>query len=399
MTPVTPNKSALFQQSDSDVVFVAAARTPLLRAVKDPAKEARPSPQTFLSTVLQQVLQRAKVNGPEIEDICVGNVLLGPNGFVTCRMAHVMAGIPAETTSLQVVNRQCASGLQAVANIAYRIQAGEIKVGIAAGLECMSWTPMHTIKAPVIDSATSQNKSALDCLLPMGITSETVVKEYGLERHVLDKCAVDSHKRAARAQEAGMFDAEIVPVGQHTSDNGIRAETTLDVLGKLKPAFTPTGVTTAGNSSQMTDGAAALVMMTRGEAHRRKLPIMGVWKGMSTVGVPPAVMGIGPAVAIPALLDQMRLSKDEVGLYEINEAFASQYTYTLDHLQLDVGKVNVNGGAIALGHPLGCTGARLLVSLLYELQRRKETTGVVSMCIGTGMGAAALIVRDGIANL
>jgi acetyl-CoA acyltransferase 1 len=251
---------------------------------------------------------------------------------------------------------------------------------------------------------------AMDCLLPMGITSETVVREYGLQRHVLDDFAVQSHTKAAAAQQAGHFTTEICPVrvGNDTiirQDDGIRPTTTTIVLAKLKPAFLPAqsgGITTAGNSSQTTDGAAAVLLMTRYEAQRRKLPILAVWKGHACVGVPPRIMGIGPAYAIPAVLQQLNLSQDDIDMYEINEAFASQAWWCSQKLGLDTTKVNPNGGAIALGHPLGCTGTRMIVTLIYELHRRQRqqrhqqgssTTGygVVSMCIGSGMGAAAVL--------
>jgi acetyl-CoA acyltransferase 1 len=306
-------------------------------------------------------------------------------------MAQLASGIP-ETTPLHAVNRQCSSGLQAVANIANAIATGQIEIGIGAGVESMSTHPMKGMKPPEVDwKMMQQHQSAMDCLTPMGITSENVVKEYGLERRKLDEFAVASHQKAAAAQRAGKFRDEIVPVGNVSSDDGIRADTTLDRLSKLKPAFDENGVTTAGNSSQTTDGAAAVLLMTRSQAQRRGLPILGIWRGFAVKGVPPRIMGIGPAVAIPAVLHQTGLSNHDIDVFEINEAFASQATWCIDHLNIDPAKVNPNGGAIALGHPLGCTGARQIATLLYELHRRKARYGVVSMCIGTGMGAAAVL--------
>ena len=231
----------------------------------------------------------------------------------------------------------------------------------------------------------------MDCLLPMGLTSEAIVKDYGLQRHVLDEFAAQSHRKAAAGQAAGKFDSEIVPVGKVRQDDGIRASTTATVLSKLKPAFTKGGVTTAGNSSQTTDGAAAVLLMKRAEAVRRGLAVQGIWRGYATAGVPPRIMGIGPAVAIPAVLKQTGLTVSDIDVFEINEAFASQAVWCVSELGIDASKVNPNGGAIALGHPLGCTGARLIATILPELRRRKARYGVVSMCIGTGMGAAAVI--------
>jgi len=396
--------SSIDHANDADVVIVCATRTPLCRARKGGLAKVPPS--TLLETVLTETLHRTGIEGSAIEDVCVGNVLLQPPvGFAALRMAQIVAGIP-ESTALQTVNRQCASGLQACASIANRVIAGEITIGIGAGVESMSYNPMNQQQQPnkdpeVIDWKRVQgNDTAMDCLLPMGITSETVVKEYGLQRHVLDAFAAQSHIKAAAAQDAGKFEAEVCPVGNVTADDGIRATTTTAVLSKLKPAFTPTGITTAGNSSQTTDGAAAILLMTRAEARRRRLPILAVWRGFSAVGVPPRLMGIGPAVAIPAVLLQVGLSKDQIEVYEINEAFASQASWCIQHLELDANKVNPNGGAIALGHPLGCTGARMIATLVYELRRRRTAGyGVVSMCIGTGMGAAAVIQAEPEASL
>lgn len=256
-------------------------------------------------------------------------------------------------------------------------------------------TNRTSIKAPDVDWDVMQtNKTAMDCLLPMGITSENVVAEYGLQRSKLDEFAVQSHQKAARAQAAGKFQSEIVPVGRVSKDDGIRPKTTMKILGKLKPVFKENGVTTAGNSSQTTDGAAAVLLMTRAEAQRRGLKILGVWRGYAVKGVEPRIMGIGPAVAIPAVLDQCKLTIHDIDIFEINEAFASQASWCVDVLGIDPSKVNPNGGAIALGHPLGCTGARQIATLLHELHRKKQRYGVVSMCIGTGMGAAAVLEAE-----
>lgn len=336
-----------------------------------------------------------------VQDICVGNVLSPATAAVSFRMAALSAGIP-HTTSISTTNRQCSSGLQAVANVAHAIQCGSIDVGIGAGAESMSTNPMGELYEkfpPEVDwdemRSCSNSKQAMDCLVPMGVTSENVSKKYDLDRRTLDEFAAESHRKAARARSAGKFRAEIVPVGDVAQDDGIRPTTTADKLAKLKPVFDKkNGSTTAGNSSQLTDGAAAVLLMSREQAAKRKLPIWGVWKSYAVEGVPPRIMGVGPAYAIPSALEKARLSTDDIDVYEINEAFASQAYYSIEKLGLDPAKVNPNGGAIALGHPLGCTGARMVATLLNEMRREGKRRGVVSMCIGTGMGAAAVLERE-----
>eukprot|EP00535_Pseudo-nitzschia_heimii_P005967 CAMPEP_0197180060 /NCGR_PEP_ID=MMETSP1423-20130617/4807_1 /TAXON_ID=476441 /ORGANISM="Pseudo-nitzschia heimii, Strain UNC1101" /LENGTH=395 /DNA_ID=CAMNT_0042630079 /DNA_START=60 /DNA_END=1247 /DNA_ORIENTATION=- len=381
------------KKNPNDVVIVSALRTPMCRARKGAL--AKTPPSTLLSTVLEATLKRTGVKGDEIEDLCVGNCLMPQSGFGAVRMAQIVAGIPAESTPLSLINRQCSSGLQAVANIADAVATRKIQIGIGGGVESMSLYPMSSIKAPDVDwNAMKQSHKqtrVMDCLIPMGVTSDNVVAQYGLERKVLDEFSVQSHRKAARARSNGKFKNEIVPVGNVTQDDGIRPQTTLEILSKLKPVFSKNGRTTAGNSSQTTDGAAAVMLMTRAEAKKRGLPILGVWRGYSVKGVPPRVMGIGPAVAIPEVLKQCDLTVNDIDVFEINEAFASQASWCVDILNIDSSKVNPNGGAIALGHPLGCTGARQIATLLNEMNRQKQRFGVVSMCIGTGMGAAAVL--------
>jgi len=319
-------------------------------------------------------------------------------------MAALVAGIP-HTSGLVTTNRQCSSGLQAFANIASSIRAGYIKVGMAAGVESMS---MHNFDAGVgkLNEALFANKEAADCLVPMGITSENVAAEFGISRAEQDQFACQSQARAARAQQQGLYKDEIVPVtvtikdkdGNASQvvvdkDDGIR-ETTLEALTKLRPAFKKDGSCTAGNSSQVSDGAAAVLVMTRAEAKRRGLKPIGKFISYSVVGVPPYVMGIGPAYAIPVALKQAGLTVQDIDVFEINEAFASQALYCVQKLGIPQEKVNPLGGAIALGHPLGCTGSRMTATLLHEMKRRGSRYGVVSMCIGSGMGAAAVYERD-----
>ena len=250
--------------------------------------------------------------------------------------------------------------------------------------------------APDVDwEVMRSNQTAMDCLTPMGVTSENVVEKYHLSREQLDQFSVESHQKASKAQASGKFASEIIPVRHGgiyvTQDDGIRPQTSLEVLSRLYPVFKDGGVTTAGNSSQTSDGAAAVLLMTRAEAERRNLPILGIWVGYAVKGVPPRIMGIGPAVAIPAVLEQCQLTLADIDVFELNEAFASQATWCRDELAIPPHKVNPNGGAIALGHPLGCTGARQIATLLGEMHREGHRYGIVSMCIGTGMGAAAVI--------
>jgi len=386
--------------SDDDIVIVSALRTPLAKSRKG-AFVGVPA-ATLLQCTLEAVLKESNVSGSQVDDLCVGNVLLPSAGYASLRMAQIAAGIPA-TTALQTINRQCASGLQAISTIANAIQLGEIDIGIAAGVESMSANPMSKMK-PVPVEWKKMPRTAMDCLLPMGITSDTVVKKFGLKRHELDEFAAASHRKAAAAQGRGMFDSEIVPVQVKdrlvTRDEGIRPQTTTAVLSKLRPAFTPMGATTAGNSSQTTDGAAAVLLTTRRRARELNLPIRAIWRGYTCKGIEePSIMGIGPAIAIPAVLEATGLERSDIGVYEINEAFASQAAWCVSELGLNPDTVNPNGGAIALGHPLGCTGARMMASIIPELQRRKSRYGVISMCIGTGMGAAAVVELEPQSNL
>jgi len=306
-------------------------------------------------------------------------------------MAQLAAGIPY-TTPISTTNRQCSSGLQAVAHIANSIRAGQIDIGIGGGVESMSTNQMHKQPMPDVDfDIMNSCKDAMDCLVPMGVTSENVSKMYGITRNTLDQFAADSHAKAHNARSKGLFADEIIAVGNVKHDDGIRPGTTAETLKKLKPVFHENGSTTAGNASQLTDGAAAVLLMTREQAENRGLPILGVWRSFVVKGVPPSIMGIGPAVAIPPACEMAGIQVQDVDIFEINEAFASQASWCIDELKIPIEKVNPNGGAIALGHPLGCTGARQIATLLHEMNRKGKRFGVVSMCIGTGAGAAAVL--------
>ncbi|EFJ53073.1 hypothetical protein VOLCADRAFT_102696 [Volvox carteri f. nagariensis] len=393
--------------ADDDVVIVAALRTPLTKARRGGLKDT--DAVDLLATVFKAVLDRTGVEPQAIGDIVIGSVL-GPSSQRAneCRIASFFAGIP-ETVPVRTVNRQCSSGLQAIADVAAAIRAGFYTVGLAGGVETMSLNPMAWEGG--INPRIENFPGAQGCMMPMGVTSENVAAKFGIDRKSQDEFAVRSHRKAAAAKAAGKFKDEIVPVstkvkdpkmGAETpvvvsEDDGVRGSTTVESLSGLKPAFRKNGTTTAGNSSQVTDGAAAVLMMTRAEAHRRGLPILGIFRSFAAVGVDPSIMGIGPAVAIPEAVARAGLSLDDIDVYEINEAFASQASYCVAKLGIDENKVNPNGGAIAMGHPLGATGARCTATLLHELRRRGRGSrfGVVSMCIGSGMGAAAVFETGG----
>ena len=388
--------------SPEDVVIVAAVRTPLSRARKGPLAGCHQ--EYLLSCVLKAVIDRTGINPALVEDVQVGNVLPPGGGATVSRMAQLHAGFPV-TTSIMTVNRQCSSGLQACASIVAAIKTGVIEIGIGAGVEQMSlnYGP-GAMPSSLSEQVLAESPLAADCLMPMGMTSENVASRFGVNRQKQDQFAASSHCKAAQAQQNGWFRDEIVPVKVRSedgstetvvsADDGIRAKTTPDLLAKLKPAFKEDGTTTAGNASQVTDGAAAVLLMKRRRAEQLKLPIIGRWISFAVAGCPPDVMGIGPAVAIPKALEKAGLSVADVDIYEINEAFASQCVYSVETLKIPYEKVNPKGGAIALGHPLGCTGARQIATLLPELKRQGKRYGCVSMCIGTGMGAAAIIERQ-----
>eukprot|EP00210_Caulerpa_lentillifera_P007344 g7020.t1 len=384
-----------------DVVIVSAVRTPMTKAQRGGLKDT--TADELVGTVLKAVLQSTGLDPSTVGDVVFGTVLSASQRATELRIGAFFAGFP-ESVPVQTVNRQCSSGLQAIANVVASISAGFYSIGIAGGVETMSQNPMTW--GGTINPRVQSMQHTQSCLTPMGITSENVASKFGVDRITQDSFAVNSHKKAAAAQSEGKFHDEIVPVyttiqdpKTHTikevvvtQDDGIRVNSNLSSLSKLPPAFKKGGSTTAGNSSQVSDGASAVLLMTRREALKHRLPILGVFRGFSAVGVDPAIMGIGPAVAIPAVLEKTGLSINDIDLFEINEAFASQATYCIKKLGLDQKKVNVNGGAIALGHPLGMTGARCTATLLHEMKRRGSAVrfGVVSMCIGSGMGAAAV---------
>jgi acetyl-CoA acyltransferase 1 len=422
LSPVPTFALAAPEKGDDDVVICCAVRTAIAKGKRGGFKDT--PTEDMLAPVFKEVVKRTGVDAKAIGDVQIGNVGLPGAGALTGRMAQLLGGVPYDVP-FSVVNRQCSSGLQATANIAANIKAGIIDVGIAAGVESMTQTGMQapdmtSLNQDVVQAAmTRLGGGKLDdnvdagvaaasaCMTPMGITSENVAEKWNISRERQDQLAVESHAKAAAAQKAGLFDEEIVPVkttvkakdGSTSTvtvdkDEGPRAETTLEGLSKLKASFKQGGTTHAGNASQVSDGAAMVLLARRSEAKKLGLPIVGRFRSYAVVGVDPLVMGIGPAYAIPAALEKANLKIDDVDIFEINEAFASQAVMTVDHLKVPKEKLNPKGGAIALGHPLGCTGARQIATLLPELKRTGKKTGICSMCIGTGMGAAAVIERE-----
>lgn len=386
-----------------EAVIVSAVRTAVGKSGKGSLRLVRP--EDLGGLVVKESVKRATGLHPEeVEDVIIGCAMPeGEQGLNLGRIVSLRAGLPQSVPGY-VINRFCSSGLQAIALAAERIMAGFADVMVAGGVESMSHVPMSGYR-PLPNPFLVEHAPEIYC--SMGHTAEQVARRYGITREMQDRFAVRSHERAAKAIAEGKFKAEIVPVEVTNKfvdrtgkiveekywfdmDEGVRPGTTMEGLARLKPAFHVQGSVTAGNASQTSDGAAAVVVMSREKADALGLKPMAVFRSFAVGGVDPEVMGIGPVVAIPKALKMAGITQDQVDLFEINEAFASQCKYVIDHLHLDEEKVNVNGGAIALGHPLGCTGAKLTVSLLYEAKRRKSRYGVVSMCVGGGMGAAGV---------
>ncbi|KAF2165593.1 hypothetical protein M409DRAFT_67002 [Zasmidium cellare ATCC 36951] len=402
----------ILTKQPTDIVFLSALRTPVTRAKKGGFKDAQD--HELLAHVLRATLAaNPNLDPSKIQDIHIGTVLSELGGSKAGRMAALHVGVP-ETASFQTVNRACSSGLSAITGVAHAIATGMIDVGVGGGMESMTKNYGSRAIPTQLWGALKESevKDARECIMSMGLTAENVAERYGVARAEQDAFAAKSHLKAAKAQKEGLFDKEIVSVTTRwhpnpeqpeleegitvSKDDGIRPNSSPESLAKMKPAFKETGTATAGNSSQVSDGAAAALMMRRSTAAELGLTssIIGKWAGTQVVGCKPDEMGIGPALAIPKLLEYTGVQKEEIGIWEINEAFASQAVYCVRELGIDEDKVNPKGGAIALGHPLGATGARQLATLLPELERQGQELGVVSMCIGTGMGMASLIVRE-----
>lgn len=359
--------------------------------------------------IMKAAVQRAQIETRDVNDAMIGNVLAELGFAKTGRMALNHAGFPNSTT-FHTVNRQCSSSLQAITHISHSIMVGQIDVGLAGGVESMSRNygsrGVPTDVSPTL--LDSDVKDARDCLMPMGITSENVATRYDVDRKAQDEYAVRSHSRASRAQRDGRFDWEIAPItvprideatGQLSGfevskDDGIRHGLTFEKVSTLKPVFGENGRSTAGNSSQISDGASSTILARRSWAEERGLKPLGRFVGTQIKGCAPDEMGISPIYAIPALLKWTGVELKDVDVIELNEAFASQTIACIRALGLDEEKVNPNGGAIALGHPTGATGARQTASLFAELRRQDKEIGMVSMCASTGQGVASLFVRE-----
>jgi acetyl-CoA acyltransferase len=402
-----------------EAVIVSSVRTPVGKAFKGSLRATRPDDLAALA--IKEALARVPgLDAKEIDDVILGCAMPeGEQGMNVARIAALRAGLPIETSAM-TINRFCSSGLQAIAIAAERIRGGSAHVIVAGGTESMTMVPMGGNKVSPNPWIVDHNP---DAYINMGLGTENIARKFGITREQADQFSVDSHKKALAAIAAGHFKDETVPVevkitavpnGNGTSsgsaksksaakaatqtftfetDEGPRADTSLEALAKLKPAFHVKGTVTAGNSSQMSDGAAATVVMSEERAKALGLKPLGRFVAYATAGVLPEEFGIGPVAAIPKVLKLAGLTLNDIAVFELNEAFAAQALAVIQQAGLDPARVNPNGGAIALGHPLGCTGAKLTASTLRELERRKARYGMVTMCIGGGMGAAGILER------
>lgn len=385
-----------------EAVIVAGARTPVGKAKKGSLANMRPDDLGAL--VVKETLKKAGRYEGNIDDLIIGCAMPeAEQGLNMARNIGALAGLP-DTVPAVTINRYCSSGLQTIAYAAEKIMIGHADTILAGGAESMSMVPMM---GHVVRPNAKLAETAPEYYMGMGHTAEEVAKKYGISREDQDAFAVRSHQKAAQAIQEGKFVDEIVPVEvtnryvdsknklvektfSFSQDEGVRPESTVETLAKLRPAFSVTGSVTAGNSSQTSDGAASVLVMDREKAEAQGLKPLVKFRSFAVGGVPPEIMGVGPVVAIPKALKLAGLELSDIGLFELNEAFASQSLQVIRELGLNEEIVNVNGGAIALGHPLGCTGAKLTLSLIHEMKRRNEQFGVVTMCIGGGMGAAGV---------
>ena len=386
----------------AEAVILSAVRTPIGRyggALSDVR------PDDLAALVIKEAVQRAGVRPAEIEDVYFGAAnQAGEDNRDVARMGALLAGLPQSVAGV-TVNRLCASGLSAVVGAAHAIRAGDGELFVAGGAESMSRAPLVTAKPEYGDGTTwdttlgwrfpNPRMEEMFPLESMGETGENVAERYGVTREDQDAFALQSHRRWAAAQEAGRFADELVPVGETGRDEHPRPDTSLEKLATLKAAFREGGTITAGNASGINDGAAALVIASEETAHELGIEPLGRFVASAVAGVDPRYMGIGPVPAVQKLLARAGIEAADLDLVELNEAFASQSLQVIRELGLDPARVNVNGGAIALGHPLGMSGARLVVSLLHELRRREGRYGLATLCVGVGQGQAAIFERDG----
>jgi acetyl-CoA acyltransferase len=381
-----------------DVIIVDAVRSAVGRAIKGSLAQKRPD--ELAGEVIAGLLARNKIKAADVEDLILGCAMPeGEQGLNVARIAGLLGGLPQETSAM-TINRFCSAGLQAIALGAGAIKFGSNDLVIAGGVESMSMVPMTGNKLSASPEAMERFPTAYT---PMGITAENVAKKFEVSRADQDAFALKSQQKAAAAQKTNRFANEIVPVKairydgntrvtfDFATDELVRGDTTLEGLASLKPAFAQTGSVTAGNASPLSDGAAAVILASQERAKALGLPSLGWFRAFVTIGVDPAIMGIGPVPAIQKLFAKTGLSVKDIDIFEINEAFASQAVYVQRQLGIPDEKLNVNGGAIALGHPLGCTGAKLTATALHELKKRNGKYAIISMCIGGGMGAAGLV--------
>ncbi|KAJ3875090.1 3-ketoacyl-CoA thiolase [Lentinula edodes] len=392
-TQVPRGLASVLEKKPDDVVITFAKRTATGRAKKGQLKDV--PVDEMLYHLFKATISGAKIDPAKVDDICVGTCH-PPSPLYLSRAAALAAGFP-HTVPISTVNRLCSSGLMSIRNIAQSIKSGEITLGIAAGSDSMSLNARPT---PEISAVVDEHPEAHDCVQPMGWTSEMVAEVYKVPREKQDYYALISHTRANEASTKGIFAEEIVPItvrGTTISvDDTIRPGVTAEGLAALKPAFPQwsPGTTTAGNASGVGDGAAVCVLTTRANAEKEGMEILGKYVTSAVVSVEPKVMGISPVVAVPKVLEMAGLTKEDIDVYEINEAFASQFAYCVEELGIPIEKINPNGGAIAISHPLGMTGTRQVVTGLAELKRKNKKLLVTSMCVGSGMGAAGLFVNE-----
>ncbi|NIQ37083.1 MAG: acetyl-CoA C-acyltransferase [Proteobacteria bacterium] len=392
----------------TEAVIVSAVRTAVGKAPRGTLRYTRSD--EIGAAVLKEAVSRAKGLSPEeIDDVIVGCAFPeGDQGLNMARVLALRAGFP-DSVPGQTINRFCSSGLQSIATAAYTIMGGAAEVIVAGGVESMTFNPTMVGLNPSPNPYMAKNHP--EVFTSMGLTAENVAERFDVSREDQDKFALRSHQNAARAIKEGKFKDEILPVSARIpdltaerkptykevifdTDEGVRFETSFEALSNLKPVFRSDGIVTAGNSSQTSDGAAAVVVMSKKKAEKKGIKPMAVFRSYALAGVPPDIMGIGPRYAVPKALKLAGLALDQIDLIELNEAFAAQALYVIRELGMDLERVNVNGGAIALGHPLGCTGTKLTTTLLYEMAKRKARYGLVTMCIGGGMGAAGIFERE-----
>ena len=389
-----------------EAVVVSAVRTAVGKAPRGILKDTRPDDIGAL--IIKEAVARVPgLKVEEIDDIVIGCAFPeSDQGLNLARVLAMRAGFPF-TIPGQTVNRFCSSGLQAIATAAYEIMVGAAEVMVAGGIEFMSQVPIMGLTPSPNPYLVDHNPQAYTS---MGLTAENVADKFGITREDQDRFALSSHQKAAKAIKEGKFKEEVLPIlakvrevqedgttkikeVSFDTEEGVRYDVSYEGMAALKPVFKVKGTVTAGNSSQTSDGAAALVLMSKEKADQLKIKPMATFRSFAVAGVPPEIMGVGPAYAVPKALKKAGLTIKDIGLVELNEAFASQSLYVIKELGLNLDIVNVNGGAVAMGHPLGCTGAKLTTTLLYEMKRRKIRYGLVTMCIGGGMGAAGIFER------